>query len=263
MIEPVLSLGLIGAFAVASVMTLLWWLGVQRHNFGYVDIGWAVNFMLLAAIYGWFGSGDPGRKVLICGMFGLWSLRLTLHLLARIVGKPEEGRYVQLRREWAGTGRLNLKFFGFFQFQALLNVILSLPILLAVSNAAPRVLGWETAGLLVWSLGLAGEAIADWQLARFKRDPAKRGTVCSQGLWGWSRHPNYFFEWVIWIGYALFALGSPYGWLCLALPLLMLYFLLCVTGVKPTEEQGLRSKGVAYRDYQRRVSAFVPLPPRK
>jgi steroid 5-alpha reductase family enzyme len=194
-------------------------------------------------------------------MFALWGVRLALHLATRIIGEPEEGRYVQLRAEWGRKGNVNLKFLGFFQFQALLNVVLGLPMLFAVVNPTAQLHALEVAGGAVWLMGLVGESIADAQLKQFKRQAINKGKVCDVGLWGWSRHPNYFFEWTIWIGYALFALASPYGWLCLALPPLMLHFLINVTGVKATEEQALRSKGDAYRHYQHTVSMFIPLPP--
>jgi steroid 5-alpha reductase family enzyme len=118
----------------------------------------------------------------------------------------------------------------------------------------------EYIGAFIWLVGLVGESTADQQLKTFKGDTNNKGKVCDIGLWGWSRHPNYFFEWTIWIGYATFALASPYGWLALPLPFMMLHFLLNVTGVKATEEQALRSKGEAYAHYQRTVSAFIPLP---
>jgi len=258
-----LTLLLIGFLAVITVMLLLWLLGLKQHNFSYVDIGWSANFALLAIIYGALGNGFPLRRVLICGMFAIWGIRLALHLATRIIGEPEEGRYVQLRKEWRAKGNVNLKFLGFFQFQAVLNIVLGLPMLFAVSNAVTQLHVLEISGAIVWLIGVCGESIADAQLKRFKSSAANKGKVCNVGLWSWSRHPNYFFEWTIWIGYALFALASPYGWLCLALPLLMLHFLLNVTGVKATEEQALRSKGEAYRHYQQTVSRFIPLPPKQ
>jgi steroid 5-alpha reductase family enzyme len=258
-----LTLLLLGSLAVIIVMLALWLLGLARHNFSYVDIGWSANFTVLAIIYGALGSGDPLRRLLICGMFAIWSVRLASHLATRIIGEPEEGRYVQLRKEWGVAGNVNLKFLGFFQFQALLNVLLGLPMLFAALNPQPQLQALEIIGSIVWLIAVSGESIADAQLKRFKRNKDNKGKVCDIGLWGWSRHPNYFFEWTIWIAYALFALASPYGWVCLALPVLMLHFLINVTGVKATEEQSLRSKGDAYRRYQRRVSVFIPLPPKK
>jgi steroid 5-alpha reductase family enzyme len=148
--------------------------------------------------------------------------------------------------------------FCFFQTQAALLVLLSVPFLLAAQNAAP---GWhprELLGLVLWLLALGGEALADAQLARFKRDPRQRGRVCDVGLWRLSRHPNYFFEWLVWVAFALFASASPWGWVSAYCPALMLFFLLKVTGIRYTEDQLLRSKGEAFRKYQQRTSAFVP-----
>ena len=251
---------MVGAAAVMIVMTLLWGLGVRQRNFSYVDLGWAGNFMLLALLYAVMGEGDVIRRIVLSSMYVLWSLRLTLHLATRIIGEPEEGRYVQLRSEWGTQGNLNLKFLGFFQFQAVLNIFLALPLLLVSMNVSPSLHGLEIVGITVWVIALLGETVADAQLKKFKKDPNNQGKVCDVGLWSWSRHPNYFFEWIIWVSYAVFALASPWGWLSLGLPVLMLHFLLNVTGIKATEEQALRSKGEAYRQYQREVSAFIPLP---
>lgn len=252
-----LPLVALGTLLVVLIMTALWLLGIRNKNFSYVDIGWSGNFTLLAFLYAALAEGWQTRKWLIAAMYALWSVRLAGHLAGRIIGAPEEGRYVELRQRWAAN--LNAKFFGFFQLQALLNVILALPLLLACLNPEPRLRALEVLGVAIWLMGLVGESVADGQLAAFKRT-ADHGSVCEIGLWRYSRHPNYFFEWTIWIGYAVFALASPWGWLALALPALMLHFLINVTGVKATEEQALRSKGERYRQYQQRTSMFVPLP---
>ena len=253
----------IGALTVFVIMTALWAIGVRIRNFSYVDIGWSANFAVLAILYAALADGWSERTWLFAGMYCIWSLRLALHLARRIVGEPEEGRYVQLRAEWGASGHLNLKFFAFFQFQAALNLVLSLPLVLVARNEAIGFHALESLGAAIWLIGLIGEAVSDRQLAAFKRNPANKGEVCNLGLWRYSRHPNYFFEWTIWIGYAVFALASPFGWIALAMPALMLHFLINITGVKPTEEQALRSKGEKYRRYQLRTSAFVPRPPRE
>lgn len=253
---------ILGAVAVATIMTVLWRLGIRNHNFSYVDIGWCANFAVLAILYAWLGDGWGPRRCLIAAMFFLWGVRLAFHLAQRIVGEPEEGRYVDLRRRWSANGSPNGKFLVFFQLQAVLNLILSLPLLLACQYETPRLHALEIAGALLWAIGWIGESIADRQLAAFKRNPINLGEVCDVGLWRYSRHPNYFFEWTIWVGYALFALPAPWGWLALATPALMLHFLINVTGVKATEAQALRSKGERYRRYQSRTSMFIPLPRR-
>ncbi|HXQ64251.1 MAG TPA: DUF1295 domain-containing protein [Steroidobacteraceae bacterium] len=261
-----LQLLLAGSGAAALVMTMLWLLGIRQHNMSYVDIGWSANFALLAAIYGLLGGGAPVRRLLISAMFALWGLRLAWHLARRIIGEPEEGRYTELRRAWGGgdTARPNARFLAFFLLQASLNVVLSLPLLIACQNRAPQIQPLEWFGLGIWCLALLGESRADAELARFRADPANRGKVCAAGLWRYSRHPNYFFEWTIWIAYAVFALASPpAGYVGLLMPVLMLHFLINLTGIRATESQALRSKGEAYREYQRRTSAFVPWFPRR
>jgi steroid 5-alpha reductase family enzyme len=166
----------------------------------------------------------------------------------------EDARYQTLRRRWPGPWR----FLGFFELQAVLVVIFSLPFLLVSRNAEPAFAQVEIAGMVLALGALVGEAVADLQLQRFKRDPVNAGRVCDAGLWHYSRHPNYFFESLVWWGFFLASLGSPDGWTTIACPLLMLYFLFRVTGIPLTEEYALRSKGEAYREYQRTTSAFVP-----
>lgn len=256
-----MSLGLlsVGALACVSSMAVLWVVAQRMRNYSIVDIGWSAHFALLAAIYGAGSSGWLPRRWVFGGMTALWSVRLAMHLARRIIGEPEEGRYVQLRREWGAKGDPRLKFLGFFQLQAALNVFLALPLLVACANPTPRWHPLEWAGFAVWLCALVGEAVADRQLAAFKSDVRNRGAVCDVGLWRYSRHPNYFFEWLVWVAYALFALASPpWGYIAPLMPALMLHFLLNVTGIRATEEQALRSRGDAYRRYQERTSAFVP-----
>ena len=145
----------------------------------------------------------------------------------------------------------------------MLDVLLATPFLLASRNPDPRLNLFEVGGVMIWVVAIAGETIADNQLRAFKADPANRGRVCQAGLWGWSRHPNYFFEWLIWCAFAFFALGSPLGWISIGCPALMLYFLLRVSGIPATEAHALKSRGPEYAEYQRTTSAFVPLPRRE
>lgn len=252
------------ALAVALPAFLILFLIARKvRNFGIVDIAWAGGFAPVAVFYGLCGGGAPVRRILIVVTAGLWSLRLGGYLAKRVLGHHpvEDGRYGRLRREWANA--LDVKMGAFFAFQGVLLVGLSLPFVLAASNPAPRVSGLELAGVAVWLVALAGESLADAQLAAFKRGGGNSGRVCERGLWRLSRHPNYFFEWLVWVAFALIALPAPDGWLALGCPVLMFVFLTRVTGIRYTEEQLLRSKGDAYRDYQRRTNAFVPWFPRR
>jgi steroid 5-alpha reductase family enzyme len=240
------------------MMAAVWVVAVRIRNAGIVDIAWALGFAPLALLYRLFGDGEPPRQNLITLMAVAWSLRLGIHLWKRVMGHhPEEdGRYRELRL--AVAGRENVFFFWFFQAQALLLALLSIPLLL--SNVDPRVHLEITdfLGFALWAVAIGGESLADHQLKRFKADPANRGRVCDSGLWRYSRHPNYFFEWLVWVAFILFALPAPWGWTTIFAPALMLFFLLRVTGIPYTEQQSLRSKGDAYRAYQRTTSAFVP-----
>lgn len=258
----VLEILLIGTFSVCGLMLLLWLIHFPIRNAAIVDSGWAGGLALLAAIYAFLGDGYPVRTVLITAMAVIWGLRLSLYLLfTRVIGHPEEGRYVQLRREWGSN--IPLKFFFFFQFQALLCVILSVPFLAAALNGEPGLSMLEYAGAALWLAAMIGEFVADFQLNAFKSDPANKGKTCRVGLWKYSRHPNYFFEWLIWVAFALFALPSPYGFLGLLSPALILFFLFKVTGIPATEAQALRTKGDDYRQYQQTTSVFVPWFPRR
>jgi steroid 5-alpha reductase family enzyme len=255
------NLALVSWLMAAVVMAALWFVHLKIKNAAIVDVGWAGNFTLIAILGYVLGDGYPGRKLLISFMVILWSARLAYYLFRRTVGHEEEGRYKQLRQQWGE--HINRKFFVFFQFQAGLNVILSLPFFLAYLNPTREISPLEWFGLALWLVALIGEALADKQLSDFKSNPENRGQVCRVGLWRYSRHPNYFFEWLIWAAYFVFALASPLGWLAAISPLLMLYFLFKLTGIPATETQALRSKGEAYREYQRTTSTFVPWFPKK
>lgn len=262
MFATVLHLVLVGAAIVAAMMFLLWIIHLLIRNAAIVDVGWAAGLALLAIYYAYAGPGYSARRYAIATMAGLWGLRLATYLLfARIIGQPEEGRYVRLRKEWKTN--LPLRFLFFFEFQALLDVLLSLPFLLACLDSRSPLGPFEKIGGAIWIVGILGEALADAQLSKFKKDPANKGKLCRTGLWNYSRHPNYFFEWLIWVGYASFAIASPWGWIGLLSPALILYFLLGVTGIPATEEQALRSRGDPYREYQRTTSAFVLWFPKK
>jgi len=233
------------------------------NNYGIVDILWSYAFALVAIACATCEGGWIGRRMLIAAMAVIWSLRLGTHVLVRVTKHhpAEDARYAQLRREWGD--KFPSKMTGFFQLQAASVVVLCLPFFLSCRNPAAGFSLLEIAGPAVWLIGICGEALADAQLAAFKNNPANRGLICQTGLWRFSRHPNYFFEWTIWMGYFLFACGSPWGWISLTSPACILYFLLGVTGIPMTEQQSLRSKGDAYRRYQRTTSAFVPWFPQK
>ena len=257
------TLVLTALLSLCAAFALLYFVARRIDNYGIVDIAWSYAFGALAAFYALFAPGWPVRRAFLAAMAVVWSARLGTHLFIRVMGHHpvEDGRYVQLRKDWVAN--FAAKMFGFFQMQAASVVLLGLAFLLACLNSAPALHPLEIAGATLWLVAISGEALADLQLAAFKRDPASRGRVCAAGLWRYSRHPNYFFEWLIWVAYFVFALASPWGWLAIVGPGSILYLLLRVTGIPMTEEQSLRSRGDAYRRYQQTTSAFVPWFPRK
>lgn len=244
------------------------WLIARRiDNWSIVDVAWAFGFALAGA---WLlsvhaaGHRFGGQGLLMTIATIAWSLRLGMHLGVRVLGHlgHEDGRYRRMREEWGAETPARMA--RFYALQAVALALLCLPLL---SAAGPEELTpvrpVHLAGLAILVLALAGEAVADAQLAAFKADPARRGAVCDQGLWGWSRHPNYFCEWLVWVGFALMSYNETFrgvpGVLCAAV---MHHLLTRVTGVPLTEQQLLASKGAAYAEYQARVPAFWPRPPR-
>jgi steroid 5-alpha reductase family enzyme len=262
MLQQAIHLALTGAAIVAAMMFALWVIHLLIRNAAIVDAGWAAALGILALYYAVAGPGYPARKWAIASMAGFWGLRLAAYLLlSRVLGQPEEGRYVQLRKEWKNN--LALRFLFFFEFQALLVAVLSLPFLLACLNTRAPLGRVEKFAAGLWLVSMIGEVIADLQLNTFKKNPENHGKTYRAGLWKYSRHPNYFFEWLIWVSYAVFALASPWGWIGLVSPALILYFLLGITGIAATEAQALRTRGNEYRAYQRTTSTFVPWFPKK
>jgi steroid 5-alpha reductase family enzyme len=246
-----------GFAVVAGLMFVLWLLHFPLGNAAIVDVGWAIGLALLALLYALHVVGYWRRTLILVPMVAIWSLRLAFYLLfARVNGQPEEGRYVELRRKW-GT-HIGLKFLLFFELQALLCVVLSIPFLLAMHDPSHGSSNYENAGAMLWLIAFIGEMASDAQLARFKRDPKNKGRVCNLGLWRYSRHPNYFFEFLVWVSFALVALPAKYGYMGFLSPALILYLLLRVTGIPATEAQALRTKGDAYREYRRTTSVFIP-----
>lgn len=241
---------------LAAVMMIAgWWWQWRRQNIGIVDVLWALGVGGAALLIAWRGEGAATPRILLALMGGLWGLRLAWHLWRRVRHEPEDGRYRHLRAHWqGGQGRI----FAFFLLQAGLVVLFALPFVAVAGNPREGFSGWSLAAVLVWLGSVAGEAIADQQLARFRADPANRGKTCRSGLWRYSRHPNYFFEWLHWSSYVLLAVGSPRWWLALSGPLLMYVFVRWLSGIPHTEKQALRTRGDDYRHYQRVTPMLFP-----
>jgi len=238
-------------------MTGIFVIGRRIGNVGIVDAAWSLGVGTAAIVYALLPDGDIVARGAVAVFAGAWSVRLGLHILFdRVLGKPEDGRYRDLMEGWGERAPRQL--FLFFQYQAVFIVVFSLPFLpIALSQTPPSRVRLVIAAV-IWLAAVLGEGVADRQLSRWRNTLANRGRTCRSGLWKYSRHPNYFFEWLHWWTYVVLGIMEPFGWLTLLGPMLMLFFLYRVTGIPYTEKQALKSRGDDYRRYQEEVSAFFP-----
>ena len=256
---PGTQIVLIGLAAIL-MMAILWCVQLLQKNAGIVDLGWAGGIGVSGICFALTSQGDVWRRVTAAVLIGIWSFRLTFYLFRRMRGHSEESRYAALRKKW-GTSA-NLWLFCFFQIQALAVLIFVLPLLVACWNAR-YFSGWDLTGIAIWLIGFSGVALADAQLDQFKQNKENHGKTCRRGLWRYSRHPNYFFEWLLWWCWLPLSFGTSYWWIAVILPLLLLYTLVFKTGIPPTEAQALVSRGEDYRHYQKTTSPFIPWWPKK
>ncbi len=256
-----ISLLLLAGAAELVIVTWLFLISKKMNNAGLIDTYWGASIASLAFLYAWATLGNHPRDLLGLAMVGLWSLRLGLHIHRRGRGHGEDARYTKLKEQWGA--RWPVRMYGFYLMQGVAALLFSIPFLAASLHPEPEIqpLEWFAAGL--WLIAVLGEATADHQLERFKANPGNKKSPCKAGLWRFSRHPNYFFEWLTWCSFALFAFSAPYGFLALICPVAMYHVLVNVTGIPKAEEQSLRSRGDAYRQYQKETNAFFPWFPKK
>jgi steroid 5-alpha reductase family enzyme len=252
----------LSVLVVLVYMVAIWLLSLLTRNASIVDIFWGLGFVLLAVVYFVVTDGFIGRKVLITALVAVWGLRLSLYILWRNWGKGEDYRYRKWREE-AGEKFWWTSLFQVFLLQGALLWLISAPILAAQFSDDPDHLTvFDLLGTLAWGVGFFFEAVGDWQLARFKRDPANKGKVMRSGLWAYTRHPNYFGEAALWWGYYVIAAGTAGGYWTFFSPILMTVLLLRVSGVALLERRQVETKP-QYRDYIESTSAFFPWFPRK
>jgi steroid 5-alpha reductase family enzyme len=262
--------GLIGAVCLGLCLAMAggWAIARRTGDGGWADVVWSFATGAAGVAYALVpapGYTPGSRGGLVAILVAGWSLRLGFHLWRRTANAThEDARYAEFRREWGPA--FQPRMFVFLQIQALASALLTLAMLAAARNPAPFPAWSDIAGMALLAAAVVGEGAADAQLAHYRGDPSHKGGVCDVGLWAWSRHPNYFFEWLGWLAYAVIAIGPtgmrPLSWIALVGPAFMFVLLRFVSGVPPTEAAMARSRGERFADYQARVSAFFPLPPR-
>ena len=249
-----ISLFLVGG-CVASLANLL---ARRLRLMAVVDLIWTAGVGIAAFVYLWVHALFTLQAYLVLAVLGLWSARLTYHLLRdRVLRGEEDPRYANLARHWGASAPRN--FYFLFLAQVPFIALFVFPVSIGMRGGNIGV--WDVVAVVIAMLALLGESIADRQLARFRADPDRRKGVCRDGLWRYSRHPNYFFEWLHWWAYVCFAIGSASWALSLVGPLAMYIFLRFLTGVPHVERSSLASRGEAYRSYQQSTNAFFPWKP--
>lgn len=248
------------------IMAMCWLIVTYNQRAGLVDVAWsfciALNVMIAAF---WLDTAPLSVRIFIGCASSIWFLRLTWHLLRRYWHESEEDRrYANMRRAMGQFKHLG--FLAFFMFQAGLAILFSYPMLSLLSTTVIQWSEWThwalIAAAIMMLLAFIGESTADQQLYRFKQKPEHHGKTMDQGLWKYSRHPNYFFEWLHWFAYPILGLAAG-QYLLWIYPLLMWAFLYYITGIPFSEQQALRHRGQNYRDYQQRTSMFIPWQPKE
>jgi steroid 5-alpha reductase family enzyme len=251
------------AAALAGIMMGAWLIQQRTGNSGWVDTTWTFGVGLTGAVSA-LTAGVEVRQLLVAAFALVWALRLGLHIARRSARAADDPRYAAMIKEWGAAAPRRM--FRFLQIQALAGIPLVMSMFVAAGRPGAGLNIGDAAAILIMTIAIFGEGLADRQLEMFQANTGNRGAVNDRGLWRWSRHPNYFFEFVGWLAYPLIAIDLsgqyPWGWLALAGPACMYWLLVHVSGIPPLEEHMLRSRGDAFRAYQRRTNAFFPGPPR-
>lgn len=265
----VLVIVLATGVALSAAMACAW--NVQRRtgNSGWIDVFWTFGTGAAActlALLPIEGSQWPqSRQLLAAGFAFAWSVRLGWHILLRTRSANDDPRYRDMIDKWGVDAKARL--FWHLQTQGLIGLLLAACVMLSARNPLAGMRFQDCAAIAIFVIAVLGEALADAQLRRYKQVPTNRGRICDTGLWSWSRHPNYFCEWLCWLAYPLLAIdfsGSyQQGFVSLLAPLCIYWLLVHVSGIPPLEAHMLRTREAAFEAYRRRTGAFFPWPPRR
>jgi len=251
-------------FIVITILAILTWLlSIYLKDVSIVDSAWSLMFLAASIIYFVQSGSYELKNLIVITLVAVWAIRLSAHLTWRNWGEPEDRRYQIIRAKYSPNFAFK-SLYIIFIFQAVLAWIVTLPLLAALTTSFPGTTlsyGLLLAGIVLWSVGMFFETVADWQLANFKNNPENHGRVMDKGLWKYARHPNYFGECVIWWGFYLIALSTGAWWSIIA-PVIMTWLLLKFSGVVMLEET-ITERRPAYREYIKRTNAFIPGPVKK
>jgi len=252
----------LGIGLLMAILTGLWLISLVIKDASIIDVFWGSGFVIIAWFYAFQNDlANMGfREMILLSMITIWGMRLTIYLAMRNLGKGEDYRYAQWRKD-NGEKWWWLSFFRVFALQGFLLWIISATYLPSLSTRAEMGV-LEYFGVLLWIIGLFFESVGDYQLAQFKKDYNNKGKVLNTGVWRYTRHPNYFGDATIWWGFFFFAFAHPQGWMFVFCPIVMTFFLLKVSGVAMLEVK-LKESKPQYLEYIRTTSSFIPMVPKK
>ena len=243
-------------------MTCLWLVSIPLKNVSIVDIFWGIGFIVANSVYVFMDSEQFTRDLLVYVLVAIWGLRLSLYLLIRNYGKAEDFRYQEFRRTYGAKRYWWFSFFQVFLLQGTLVAIISLPLLgVRIGTESNELTILDYLALLVWIIGFFFEAVGDFQLSRFKKNPENKGKVLNTGLWRFTRHPNYFGDATVWWSFGLFSIAAGAYWQVIG-SLIMTWLIIKISGVSLLETT-LKEEKPEYNDYIKRTSAFFPWPPKR
>jgi steroid 5-alpha reductase family enzyme len=250
-----MNVWLIPPLIIAAYMTILWGIAHFKHDNSIADVGWGIGFILIALSSFYLSPERSARSVIVAALVLVWGVRISYYLIQRSWGRAEDSRYQALRASW-GEHQALKAFLVVFVLQGILMLIIGYPIMLVNFMPAIAVGIPEMAAIILWCIGMLWEALGDYQLAQFMQNPMNHGRVMKEGLWRYTRHPNYFGESLMWWAIFLIALPVAYGWSAIVSPLVLTFILLKVSGV-PLAEKPFENNP-EYQQYKRETNTFFP-----
>ncbi|OIP01242.1 MAG: hypothetical protein AUJ98_04945 [Bacteroidetes bacterium CG2_30_33_31] len=247
---------------IIGLLTLLWMLSVAIKNVSIIDLFWGFGFVVANAFY-FVSSGDfSTRKIVLLALVTIWGLRLSIYLAWRNLGKGEDFRYQEFRRKYGAERYWWVSYFQVFLLQGILILLVSLPLLGAnFGTQSENFFFLDYLGILIWIIGFAFESGGDFQLTKFKQNPANKGKVLNTGFWKYTRHPNYFGDSAVWWSYAIFSIAAGSYWQIVG-SILMTLLIIKVSGVALLEKT-LNNSKPQYQEYIKETNSFFPWFPKK